>query len=1694
MSSYYNRISGTLEPTKIARVSDIHLIQSSIEDAFSRLIVDMFGPAFILGHEKDTLTLIPTPLHIDQSNTTVDDTNQWISCYSRYFRQGIDTKKSEIDTITIHMLNLSNISVNVFAEIRDINFNLIKEANAVLPPTIDGSYQEVIFDFNEKHLPIGHYYFVLRPIDLSSIDLSINGDETEYDTIEDWMFQVKYDVNGNYKGALEASYNGHDYLESRLLADQYDNNKLSDYKADLYFEQCFSKGNTYLITPGAAIIRGQKTYPVDTHVTIDGPSSLGDRIDLITLTADGKLNVIQGTVYNGEKIYPVSDAGLKIAYITTYKSSVSQWACTNCGHINEGNTDTCPKCGEVTNEKIPLIEQSDEVWNDENHYVTRERSLLERMRRVEKKINYTMDRNAPSRIKYICTVDPIINNNGSETDKEGTYGMSVTTNGAGETVYIPKTGYDVQQMYWSIREQAGEKVTTVTTEIKGILTGYNLTKVYEGPEQFKVFLKDPDTGNALASKKIAITINGVTYTRTTDVQGYAYLNINLLPGTYTTQSSYGDATVTNTVTVLDKDATVTPDTSSNTAMTIGTRVSQTSSVTEGTIIPNYVITGDDSFYKDGVTVDTKEGKISLQKTEYANDTYSSNTPLSKSKQFSAQEIGYTIRDTKDRIHQNSEYAVLNLTIPHDCDVKSITPHITRFQNIDTFKIVLFKNDEVFNLMKTPGLCYQKRYKDDSTFPNIYESNEYSLKEAATTKSNTISLSKPVTFTPDEPLHLTAGSYSLWVKGTLTEGQKEGTIFITEYETLSETDTYGVSTKCLGTAQGEIIYLETNNISNRSWDVILEKKNHVYFERGTVMSQGISTRNRIYSCSVSKNINIPEGCSISTYVSNNGGRTWVNASNGAITFSGTGNTFKWKLILNGTGDTTPEVYFNNDKGYALLFNVGTAEDYVDYEDYKRCFETQLLDGNQLTNFLLSANTTKRFSEWEFVRIWMEDYDKASKIDICISYNEDNPLLHVGQPKQYWPSQTFFSTVFADLTLSDFQQTSVDYDNYNGMVEFDENNYRFDINEDYQYNYNNGVVISQGKDAGDINIEHIDNTFKYNLVDTQYTYEYTGETSAYVNIQKDSNTYNVLFKTQQLNKVYNTSDQWTASLTADADVSMNDIPLHFTINGVTYERKTNANGVAALNIRLLPGEYTATVQYRELNIPKATLTTVVVVVAADNDLVNDNSVGATLASGPYKRAVYMPDNLAPSKTLYYCSQDKNPNGDPLYDKNKIIIGVSWPNGFEISNNYLGLTLDIIPELIERKDTNLRETNENGELILPGGSLEVVISLNANGLIEDNNATYGKAYTISDDLINRKHNVVNIDIDDDIYAYGNIRSIGLRLKDTKDPKNTLICNKTEKDTYGADAIGLGLIRLTSYNIKPLVPYGNDVVLWKKIKKENLSNAYAEFKMNEVDVSTNRGVGYEYVAYYPLTHSSNLVKDSSGKIVDKTTTAITSSVATKHKTYYYNATMAYPNGITKSFKDISRHGSMSIKFDLRDGELGNLFKINTNFTSLQSYNLIRISYYLATDVDDSVQLTNNESTDTIDNNILTSGSIRKGDIYIDLYDTTDINNNIPVESLPLPAWGRTAQISTIDDKTVNAFFKIRSDAQSIKTIVLRRENPVGDEVKAMQLHLVDMVAYHTNVMPGLGPQILMRIYPNTLEDLNVPKIRKYGVIFKLQ
>ena len=95
MSSYYNRIIGTLSPSEVARSEDIHLIQSSIQTAFQEMITDLFGIGCILGQDEESLKLIPTPYTIDQSNNNYNEENPWISFFDIYLRQEIEIHKEQ---------------------------------------------------------------------------------------------------------------------------------------------------------------------------------------------------------------------------------------------------------------------------------------------------------------------------------------------------------------------------------------------------------------------------------------------------------------------------------------------------------------------------------------------------------------------------------------------------------------------------------------------------------------------------------------------------------------------------------------------------------------------------------------------------------------------------------------------------------------------------------------------------------------------------------------------------------------------------------------------------------------------------------------------------------------------------------------------------------------------------------------------------------------------------------------------------------------------------------------------------------------------------------------------------------------------------------------------------------------------------------------------------------------------------------------------------------------------------------------------------------------------------------------------------------------------------------------------------------------------------------------------------------------
>ena len=99
----------------------------------------------------------------------------------------------------------------------------------------------------------------------------------------------------------------------------------------------------------------------------------------------------------------------------------------------------------------------------------------------------------------------------------------------------------------------------ITAEYKGcrvsnnitvlpVLTAENLTKKYGTSNPFIAKLVDGQ-GSPLSGVNITFNVNGVFYDRLTDVNGTAKLNINLMSGEYIITSMYGEARISNKITI-----------------------------------------------------------------------------------------------------------------------------------------------------------------------------------------------------------------------------------------------------------------------------------------------------------------------------------------------------------------------------------------------------------------------------------------------------------------------------------------------------------------------------------------------------------------------------------------------------------------------------------------------------------------------------------------------------------------------------------------------------------------------------------------------------------------------------------------------------------------------------------------------------------------------------------------------------------------------------------------------------------------------------------------------------------------------------------------------------------------------------------------------------------------------------------------
>ncbi len=262
----------------------------------------------------------------------------------------------------------------------------------------------------------------------------------------------------------------------------------------------------------------------------------GDATGTLTVTVDGKS--YSQNLTNGKATVTIPELGVGSHNITVSYSGDSKYVPTskssvvvinpvnttgnNTGNITDGNYTGNTTGNATGNTTAPSVNVSDDAFTipaSGNEY------------------SISLPSDATGTLTVTVDGVPYSQNltNGKATVTipelgEGSHNITVTYSGDGKYAPTSKSSVVVKEHVPVLK-----------------LTASNLSMLYTSGKYFKVKLTSD--GKPLTNKKVKIRINGKTYTRTTDKNGYASIKISLAPKAYTVKATYGDLTITKKVTV-----------------------------------------------------------------------------------------------------------------------------------------------------------------------------------------------------------------------------------------------------------------------------------------------------------------------------------------------------------------------------------------------------------------------------------------------------------------------------------------------------------------------------------------------------------------------------------------------------------------------------------------------------------------------------------------------------------------------------------------------------------------------------------------------------------------------------------------------------------------------------------------------------------------------------------------------------------------------------------------------------------------------------------------------------------------------------------------------------------------------------------------------------------------------------------------
>ena len=754
-----------------------------------------------------------------------------------------------------------------------------------------------------------------------------------------------------------------------------------------------------------------------------------------------------------------------------------------------------------------------------------------------------------------------------------------------------------------------------------ILSGNDVKTYSETDFPYNVKLTDHN-GKTIKNAEITFTVNGKTYTNKTDVNGKAIINLNLKTGTYTITARYRNTTTTNTLTIIEdyilsgndikayeddnfqyrvnltdhngkamKNAEITfkvgektysgkTNSQGQAAITLNLKegnytiiatYKNTTTTNELEIIENHILTGQnvkayentDFTYTvtlkrtDGVPLTNKEITFIINNRRYTDMT---NSEGKASKTLNLPEGSYTItaiykntritnnltiiedynlnaNNIKAYANENFQYKV-NLTDHNKKPVKNA--EITFEINGQTYKNRTDNNGQaVLNLNLKEG-----KYTITVTYKNIKTTNmleiieSYSLKGTNVKSYENFDFEYTVTLKDHKDKAIENAEITFEIDGKTYANKTNNKGLATITLNLKEGN-YTITARYKNTTtSNKLNIIKYDLVKIESSDLEMYYKDGSRFiirltENGTALSN--KTVQFIINGNPYKRTTNNEGYANIAINLNSGIHNITTRYNNISTT----NTITIKSTIE--GNDLAKIYKNDTQYYATFYNSKGKP----LQNMKITFNI---------NGVMYERNTKENGQAKL------NINLAAGTYIITATNPENGEQHSN-------TITVLSKIQENKDLTKYYKNASQYivkivDSKGNPVKAGQK-VTFNINGVFYERYTN--------ESGQVKLN-------INLQPGEYiiTAEYEG--------CKVSNKIKVLptLKASDLTKKYGTKTPFEATLIDGKGKVQTNAKITFNINGVFYTRTTNENGIAKLNINLMPGEYIITSSYNGANI--------------------------------------------------------------------------------------------------------------------------------------------------------------------------------------------------------------------------------------------------------------------------------------------------------------------------------------------------------------------------------------------------------------------------------------------------------------------------------------------------------------------------------